>query len=542
MKVLRANSVEELLSILEKQYGPDWYNKITVRISEIADQVEATVEPVQSTDTSKALESIASIKVKSVSLPELSDLEAQHAEPFISVNISEDKMAASILVIPGFQRILPTVEEIKQALAEAKVVYGIDEDAIEQIIREQKIFLEVPVAFGKKPLLPTDASVEFLFPASGFVIEEPGENEMVDPASFYKIFTCKSGDVLAVKKEAVSGQDGVTVTGEVIKVERPKDLNLAAFVGENVTLSTDGTKIIASCDGQPYLKDSKVNVRNVLVIDKDLGYDTGNIDFNASVIIRGNAEGPFKIKAKGDVLIMGVLGEVHVSCTGSLRVQGGVFGRGKGVIEVGKEFTTKFLNEAQVFCDGDLLVEDYIMNSTVVCNGNVKVFGKGVVIGGVVKAAGKIELSEAGSVAAVRTELSAGIDYDYEARYIKLQQSLLEILNQLSKLSAAENSLRAQLIQTKDPVKRESIRTIMQKIQTVKHTFEKQLYKVRNALKILRVNVSSEKLRLNATIKVRRICHPNVRIGIGLSSKLNTDRVGPCEFFLNKATGNIECR
>lgn len=149
MKVLRANSVEELLSILEKQYGPDWYNKITVRISEIADQVEATVEPVQSTDTSKALESIALIKVKSVSLPELSDLEAQHAEPFISVNISEDKMAASILVIPGFQRILPTVEEIKQALAEAKVVYGIDEDAIEQIIREQKIFLEVPVAFGK---------------------------------------------------------------------------------------------------------------------------------------------------------------------------------------------------------------------------------------------------------------------------------------------------------------------------------------------------------------------------------------------------------
>jgi len=542
MKPLRANSVEELLSSLEKLYGPDWYDKISVRISEVAGQIEAVVEPMQNVDIEKTLESIDSMKIRSISVPELSDLESQHAQPTVRVNISEDKMIASIFIIPGFQKILPTVEEIKQALAEAKVVYGIDEGAIEQIVKEQKIFLDVPVAFGKKPLLPTDASVEFLFPTSGFVIERSIKDEAVDPASFYKIFTCKSGDVLAVKKEAVNGQDGVTVTGELIKVERPKEINLATFVGENVALSADGTKIVASCDGQPYLKGSKVNVRNVFVVDKDLSYDTGNIDFNATVVIRGNAEGPFKIRAKGDVLIMGVLGEVHVSCAGSLRVQGGVFGRGKGVIEVGKEFTTKFLNQAKVFCVGDLLVEDYIMNSTVVCNGNVRVFGKGVIIGGVVKAAGKIEASEAGSDAAVRTELSAGIDYSYEVRCIKLQQSLLEIVKQLSKLSAAENSFRSRLIQTKDLAKRESIRTIMQKIQTAKQYFEKQLYKIRNALNILKVSINTEKIRDGATIKIKRICHPNVRIGIGLSSKLNTDRVGPCEFFLNKDTRNIECR
>lgn len=540
--MLRASSIEELLSMLEKEYGSDWYDKVSVRISEVAGQIEAVVEPLQNVGIEKVSEIIDSAKISSISLPELSELESKYAQPTVRVSISEDKMTASVFILPGFQRTLPTVEEIRQALSEAGVVYGIDEDAIKQIIKEEKIFVNVPVAFGKKPVPPVDAYVEFLFPASGFVIEKPEEDKTVDPASFYKIFTCKSGDVLAVKKGPVNGEDGITVTGEIIKVERPKDVNLAAFVGENVTLSEDGSKIVAHCDGQPYLKDSKVNVRNVLVIDKDLGYDTGNIDFNASVVIRGNAEGPFKIKAKGDVLIMGVLGEVHVNCEGSLRVQGGVFGREKGVIKVGKEFVAKFLNEAQVFCGGDLLIEDYIMNSTVVCNGNVKVLGKGVIMGGVVKAAGRIEASEVGSETGVRTELSAGIDYNYKVRHIELQKSLLETMGQINKFSAVENTLRNKLIQTKDPANRETIKTIMQKVQIAKHSLVEQLRKVRKALSILKATVDVENLRLGATIKVRRVCHPNVRIGIGLSTKLITDRIGPCEFFLNKDTGKIEWR
>gem|GEM_PF-3923815 len=55
------------------------------------------------------------------------------------------------------------------------------------------------------------------------------------------------------------------------------------------------------------------------MIDKDLGYDTGNIDFNGSVVIRKNAEGPFKVRVKGDLLILGVLGEIHEDCGGSLK-------------------------------------------------------------------------------------------------------------------------------------------------------------------------------------------------------------------------------
>ncbi|MBC7117030.1 MAG: DUF342 domain-containing protein, partial [Pseudothermotoga sp.] len=245
-ETLRANSIEELLSLLEKNYGPDWYDKVNVQINETSGQIEAIVEPLKTADIQTILENIDSIKIEHLSLREVNLLEEQYAEPIIRIIVSEDKMTASVMIIPGLKRTMPTVEEIKRALSEAKVVYGIDESVIERIVTEQRIFTEVPVASGKKPVPPKDASIEYLFPISGFVVEKPDESERVDPASLYKIFTCNKDDVLAIKRKAVRGEDGMTVTGEPVRVQEPKDINLESFVGENVRLSPDGMQILAN--------------------------------------------------------------------------------------------------------------------------------------------------------------------------------------------------------------------------------------------------------------------------------------------------------
>lgn len=542
-RIIKVSSVEELISTLEKDYGPTWYEKVSLQITETAGQIEAVVKPIDNVDSRTAIEELTSImKIKPTSLPDLSNIEQQYSNPIVRVNISEDKMEASIFIIPGFKRVLPTVDEIKQALFNSKIVYGIDEKAILSVIQEQKLFTEVVVAHGKQPVPSKDASVEFLFPPTGFLYERPKGDEKFDPASLYKIFTCKSGDILAIKKPPEYGQDGITVTGEIIKVKKPKDINLSSFLGQNVAISEDNLKIVASCDGQPYLENSKVSVRNLLLIDKDLGYDTGNIDFNASVVIRGNAEGPFKIRTKGDVLMLGILGEVEVNCGGSLRVQGGVFGRGKGVINVGKDFAAKFVSEAQISCGGNIIVEDYIMNSMVICAGDVKVFGKGVISGGTLKAAGNVEASELGSIANIRTEIIVGIYYEQESKYAQLQKTMMEIMKRLNVLSSSETSVRNQLLQTKDTTKRESLKTLLGKIQEAKFVFEKQLHRARNAINIMRHNIQVDKLRFGARIKVRKACHANVKIQIGLLSKLNSEEIGPCEFFLDKSSGKIICR
>lgn len=291
-RLIRTSTIEELLSILEKDYGPNWYDKMTIDITESAGQIEAVVKPIQNVDPRTAFERISSAEIKTAFLPDLSDIQQKHSQPSIVVELSQDKMSAKIIIIPGFERIMPTLDEIRKALSDSQIVYGIDEETIMSAIKEQKIFTEICVARGKEPIPSKDACVEFLFPESGFVCEKQEEDERFDPASFYKIFTCKRGDVLAIKIPAQYGEDGFTVTGETVKAAKPKEINLASFAGENVVLSDDGNKIVATCDGQPYLKNGKVNVRSILLVEGDLGYDTGNIDFNASVVIRGNAEGP----------------------------------------------------------------------------------------------------------------------------------------------------------------------------------------------------------------------------------------------------------
>ncbi|MFN4190109.1 MAG: flagellar assembly protein A, partial [Pseudothermotoga sp.] len=156
-RIIKVSSVEELISTLEKDYGPTWYEKVSLQITETAGQIEAVVKPIDNVDSRTAIEELTSImKIKPTSLPDLSNIEQQYSNPIVSVNISEDKMEASIFIIPGFKRVLPTIDKIKQALFNSKIVYGIDEKAILSVIQEQKLFTEVVVAHGKQPVPSKD--------------------------------------------------------------------------------------------------------------------------------------------------------------------------------------------------------------------------------------------------------------------------------------------------------------------------------------------------------------------------------------------------
>lgn len=539
-RIVQIENVEELLSLLEKDYGQNWHEKVSFRISK-ADpaNMEVIIEPVHESHRESILKELSNVvEIIEPALSDLSDLEEKYPDPHIQVEISEDKMIASIFIVPGLKRVLPTFDELKEALKKSGVIYGINEDALRKIIDESKVFAHIPVASGKKPIYGSDASIEFLFPESGMIFEKIGEKDSVDMAALYKIFTCHEGDVLAVKVPLRESYDGIAVTGEIIKVEKAKDLNLQNFVGENTKLSEDGTKIIATCDGQPYVQNSKVCVRNVLLIDKDLGYDTGNIDFNATVIIRGNAEGPFKIKADGDISIMGVLGEIQVTCGGSLKVQGGIFGRGKGIIKVSKDLTAKFINESQIFCEGNIFVEYYIMNSVIICRGDITVKGRGVIAGGAVKTSGNVEAAELGSESGVRTEIAAGIDYENEKEIAQLERNLLKAMRSIMLLSEIESSARAKITETKEIPKKEELMKILQKTAEKKKRIELEVRKIHETLKILKHNLQV-KYSDTSRIRVRKICYPNVRIAIAGRKKLISDKIGPCDFFLNKNTGEI---
>ncbi|MBI4777575.1 DUF342 domain-containing protein, partial [Candidatus Desantisbacteria bacterium] len=80
------------------------------------------------------------------------------------VKVSDDKMSATVNIIPIMgETDKPTVDEIKNDLAAAGVVYGIDEIIIQKIL-QNKIFDEpVVTAKGRASIDGKDATIEYFF-------------------------------------------------------------------------------------------------------------------------------------------------------------------------------------------------------------------------------------------------------------------------------------------------------------------------------------------------------------------------------------------
>ncbi len=542
-KQIKANSVEALLNQLAKDYGSDWYQKVKITfIKDSPFEVIVEVSEIGSEGfEQQTKESIHKDKpnIAIPVLPDISEIERKHSEPRVMVWISEDKMIASISVIPGLRRIVPTVDEVVEALNNAGVKYGINRERIEQIIREQRFFTSIPVASGKPPKSAKDAQIQFLFPLSGYVSAKPDESERIDPASLYKIFTCEKDQLLALKVPSVEGEDGFTVTGETIKVEKAKDINLKNYLGENVYLSEDGNKIFASCAGQPFFKNSMVHVKQVFVVEGDLNYTVGNINFNGTVIIRGNAEGPFKISAKGDVVIEGILGEVQVSSEGSLMVKGGIFGRSKGIVKVRRDLFAKFVNEARIFCEGKVLIEDYIMNSILVCNSDVFVGGRGIIVGGIVKARGNITAKELGTKTGIKTLVSCGINYEIEEKYEQCELTVSQIVKEITKISENEQRIKGKLLQTRDLKQREMLRNSLFDLERQRQALLKQLFRLKQAMEIILRIRRFENISTTSRIILRGVCHPNVKITIGYETFHVKEQMTAKEFYIDKDTGKI---
>ncbi len=301
-------------------------------------------------------------------LPTIENLEEklkEYENPRIHVTISEDEMKAYVTIIPGFEKEVPTVEELMKVLTDSGVVYGIKKDVLEKIVEEKLTYQQILVAEGVEPTPPVDAMINYRF------------NTSKDFTSFDEFPRCCEGQVLAEKIPPKDGEPGKTVTGKELPSRKGKDFDLRKYAGENTKVVDN--KIIATIEGQPYVDDNGVvHVRDVLVIgERDLE-KSQKIDFPGTIIITCNLDGAFKITAGKDLRVNGLVsGSVRIKAGGDVYIKGGFFGRGKGAIVADGSVTVQFVTEGLVIAQKDVNVQDYIMNSDVIAGRSVKVTGEG---------------------------------------------------------------------------------------------------------------------------------------------------------------------
>lgn len=321
----------------------------------------------------------------------------------VFVKVTGDAMAAWL--VPGAPGIIGT-DEARQALASAGVIWGLDGAAIDALDGHE-LAVPIKVAQGTEATSSSDAAVEYLFSEEDDSLRPRVRDDgSVDFRDLKPMYTVQRGTVVGRYLPAVTGEAGKDVFGAEVAPVKPGSTTPAErFAGHDVVIAENGIDLVAVSAGRPVREGARIDIVDVYTIAGDVDYSTGNVDFTGEVYIVGDVQPGFSVRASGNVRIDGMVDSGSVAAGRDLLIVGGIQGHGESHIMCGGAMSVRFIDSADVFCDGDVVVISTLVRTTIVAAGQVKVMGRGSIIGGKVKAVGGIICNTAGSAAGVPTSL-----------------------------------------------------------------------------------------------------------------------------------------
>lgn len=362
-------------------------------------------------------------------------------DAIITVDIADQEMKAYIYVTPpGPGGCDLSAETILSFLRNNRIIFGIKEDVLRELTDKPRYKEMVLVAEGSQPVNGRDAYIQYNFDTDQSRIKlKEGANGRIDFKDLNIIQNVVEGQPLARKVPAERGIPGKTVTGKVIPAKNGKDIPLP--LGKNVHVGDDQLTIIADINGQVVISGGKINVEPVYTVQGDVNLRTGNIIFLGTVIITGNVEDGFSVKAAGNIEVHGTVEKAELDAEGDIIVHQGITGKSSGFIRAGRSIWARFIENAIVEAGNMVVVSDGIINSQVNANKSIICQGKRAnIVGGRLRAAEEINAKVLGSPVS-GTETICEVGFDPKSKE-KLDQ-LLEKKDDLDKqLEEIELNLR----------------------------------------------------------------------------------------------------
>ena len=223
----------------------------------------------------------------------------------VSVRISDDYYKAYLSVEFYYKDVVVKPEELVKILKEKNIIFGIKYNVIESICKNKETVFNELVAEGIPHIHGADARVEYAFDKDYKAKPQIMEDGRVDFKNMGFVEMVHAGDLLATKIPLTKAKAGTTVTGKTIAGKNGKEIVLK--LGKNVSLSSDGLRVISDVDGTVTLEGDKITVSNLLELKKDIGVETGNISFQGQVIVNGNVTNGYAVECEGDLIINGVV-------------------------------------------------------------------------------------------------------------------------------------------------------------------------------------------------------------------------------------------
>ena len=355
----------------------------------------------------------------------------------VRTEISDGDMQAFMQVTPpGDGGADISFESYLSAFKAGKIAHGIKEDLLREFIDKPEYNEKILIAEGSKAKDGKDAYIEYYFETDQSKVRlKEGSNGKIDFKELNIIQNVTENQPLAKKVPAEQGMAGSTVTGKWLPATNGKDISLP--VGNNTHVSEEGDTILADINGQALLISGLVNVEPVYTVNGDVNLKTGNIFFLGTVIVSGNVEDTFSVKASGNIEIHGTVAKAELEAEGDIIINQGVNGKGGGRIHAGKSLWARFIENANVKTGDMVIVSDGIINSYVDAQNRIVCQGKrAAIMGGRLRAGEEINAKTLGNPSSgTETVCEVGFDPKSKEELDKLHEEKANIEKQLEELN-----------------------------------------------------------------------------------------------------------
>lgn len=354
----------------------------------------------------------------------------------VIVDIPPDRLSAMVRFDVSGKQSIPTVDMIMRALSAKRVIYGIDKEAVKKAAESGN---PTKVAQGEAPQNGKDAQIVRKFNVGEKGVPVVDEHDRADYKNLNMFLRANKGQVLAERIPHTQGVPGTNIFGDKIMARNGKPKPVPA--GKN-TIIQDENFVVADIDGQIVDKGSKIEVDPHLEIRGDVGMETGNIDFDGAITIKGNVEAGFVVKAAGDIEVLGMVSGANVEGN-NIFIKGGVRGMNRGFIKARKDFRASFAENADIEAGGDIYISDVAMHSTIRAGHHLIMDeGKGQVTGGNLAAGEEIRAKCIGNEANVITRLSVGVNPMLQKEYQQVLKEYNESKKRLEMLNKTLETLK----------------------------------------------------------------------------------------------------
>lgn len=361
----------------------------------------------------------------------------------LKIYVSEDRlMAIARFYPPSTEGRVLSEKEIIDIIGRS-IKNGFIKQNLYLFLANRKYCEDIVIARGKKPIQGEDAKITYFFDKDQSLKPTINEDGTVNFHKLNIFNSVEKDQVLATLRPEKRGISGMDVHAKLVPPKPVKKKILKT--GKNTYLSEDGLSILSKTNGHVQFERDRVWVSDIYKIKGNIDPSTGDIKYNGSVEIPGNILTGYSVYATGDVIVNGIVEGAYIEAGGNITIQRGMKGSKRGYLKAGGNIVSKFIENAEVFTDGDLICEE-LLHSKVTAKGEVAVLGgKGLITGSVVRSEKKISVKTVGSLMGAETSLEISYDFDLIEESQDLSEQIKEKKKEFARLITIVNNYNTKI-------------------------------------------------------------------------------------------------